>query len=394
MKKSPLPESGSLGDADDNLVAPLILAGFRHWPKVWTAFRDGHKSWWERVGSGGPVYCLPRIIVDELASSGDVDRRTGRLRDAIIPPEDAGAEHKFTEICLSYLTNTIGVWGGIPISYHHLRDRSQEDPLRATALEQIDNEYDNLKKLGWNSILKSKKDAHELINRSLKHPLLSTNQSLGSVGKIIFDPQFRGELSGLKSSWMKLETRPPFPLIPGSLSLPDGPNNMILKENVILPGELVSFLQDLRRFMSKWDLSQLATWDLPVPHGILESLPSGLIARLRGPESPATYIPNHLDLPSNYDHKRSIRVGQRKVAEEAGIRAPRPLTGTSARGDSASEYENALRLWLIERSVLARYGRSHGLVARLSKAFSKLLDREMDRVKQLRKIYLPYVDEA
>jgi hypothetical protein len=257
-------------------------------------------------------------------------------------------------------------------------------------LIMLGQQYDQL---GWGVFFKSKRHAEDSARRVLEDPLIDPGRLLGTAGRLIFDHQFRQEADNLKSKWMDLRDRPIFPLRPLPFDPPTGVVDASTVRSAKLPEDLALFHSDLSGFASRWGLTGLATWDLPVPRGILEDVPFGLAARLVGPDHPTTVLPSHLDLPSDIDLRRRIREGQMRVAKDAGIDQEHPLTDTSTRGGSASQYENALRLWLIERSVAARYGKPRGFVARVLGASGRYLGCSVDRVKQLRKIYKPYLDE-
>jgi hypothetical protein len=61
-------QSGPQKTGKGDQVVHLLCSVFRKWEDHRGTFRNGHQSWWERVGLGGPVYRLPGMIVDELAS--------------------------------------------------------------------------------------------------------------------------------------------------------------------------------------------------------------------------------------------------------------------------------------------------------------------------------------
>jgi hypothetical protein len=168
------------------------------------------------VGLGEPVYKLPEMIVEELASPRGMDRRKKRPRPLLIPSEDVRVEREFAEVCRSFSTETIGVWCERPVNYS-LRDNSEQRELRNDQmLKNIDREY---KDLGWDPSLGSVQHAKRMAKRVLEDPLLEDGQLIGYAGNLVFNRQFREELIRLRSDWWALEDRPVFPLIPGAFIL-------------------------------------------------------------------------------------------------------------------------------------------------------------------------------
>jgi hypothetical protein len=291
----------------------------------------------------------------------------------LIGDKDAAAESAFAEACRRHLTSTVGVLDGIPINYLHLAEHLPPPP--PTCLEEMGSVGQKL-----DAALKS--HLHRL---SLDH-----HQFLGRVGFLTFDLQYRRERTALQARWLALPDRPPLPLTLGP-ALPV-PSIDPLRQN--FPSEDVSaFLHDLDGFLRKWDLIQLVTWDLPDPQGPLGGLPLGAVVNLLGPDHPVSTYPKYYDVPSGEDLRERLREMQRRAARHAGIEQEYPVTDTSARGESASSYESAFRLWLIEKSVITRYGRRRGLVGRLVHAFSEMLGVGTDRVRQLREVYRRCLDD-
>jgi hypothetical protein len=97
------------------------------------------------------------------------------------------------------------------------------------------------------------------------------------------------------------------------------------------------------------------------------------MTRILGPDHVGTFFPPYYDTPSTQDLREELRSQQRSSAKGAGIKAEFPLTNLSARGGSASERENAFRLWLIETAARQRYVGRRGLSERLVEAFAEML---------------------
>jgi hypothetical protein len=158
-----------------------------------------------------------------------------------------------------------------------------------------------------------------------------------------------------------------------------------------LPDDTAAVLDEATRFMRKWWLAELVTWELPRPQGPLEQFPLHSARHILGPGHAGSFFPGYYDVPSGQDLRTELREQQDAVGKESGVGAEFPLTDLSARSGKASEWENAFRLWFIEKVAVGRYGRRRGLVARLVEAFCLMLGCADDRVKQLRRIYLPFL---
>ncbi len=94
-----------------------------------------------------------------------------------------------------------------------------------------------------------------------------------------------------------------------------------------LPDDAAQFLEDLTAFLRKWQLMELATWDLPVPQGPLHNAPS-VLARLLGPDQTITAAPAYYDIPSNTDVRGEIHLpgAAPRAGKAAGFDDEHPLT--------------------------------------------------------------------
>ncbi|MHB1427010.1 MAG: hypothetical protein ACYC3I_27965 [Gemmataceae bacterium] len=215
---------------------------------------------------------------------------------------------------------------------------------------------------------------------------------LGYVGFLAFKEQFQAEKETLRARWLALPDRPPFPIL---ANVHDKPAIPILPGTLspcdCLSEEVSSFLDDLGRFQRKWQLMQMATWDLPMPQGPLASMPLGVAMNLLGPDQLVSTSPAFYDPPSSEDEREARRNQQRQAANMAGLSGNFPLAGLGGRGNDASSEADAFRLWLIEKTVRTRYGFPRGLTARLMVAFEDILSCGQDRIKQLRRIYSPFL---
>ncbi len=132
----------------------------------------------------------------------------------------------------------------------------------------------------------------------------------------------------------------------------------------------------------RWSLTGLATWDLPLPQGPLESLPAALVARLRGPDAIVDHTPMFFDIPSDWDLREQVRDRQAIDGQLQGI-SGFPVTNTSPRAGRLSEFANLSRLWLIEHAVQQRCGSPRGIVTRLIEIVADIFGVSTDRLWQL-----------
>jgi hypothetical protein len=289
---------------------------------------------------------------------------------------------EFLETCRGYLPSTVGVWSGKPIVYELLN-----------ATEPVSISDEQMEKLGWTNIVKPEESRrqHVLLEGQIRQ---ANHQRLGYVGRLTFDDQYVEEKSRLEAQWLALSDWPALPFLARTADLqpiPVLPPDSSLNEPA-LPSNSADFLRDFGRFLRKWQLSQMLTWDLPIPHGPLELIPSGLARTILGPDQPVSFLPTYFDQPSRtasdgMDQREKTRDDQRRLAKADGIQLEHPVTDVSARDGHPSSYETAFRMWLIETSIRNRYGNVYGLAARLVRAFVDLFEISEDWARDLRKTY-------
>jgi hypothetical protein len=235
----------------------------------------------------------------------------------------------------------------------------------------------------------AKRELRELLGRTqgIQH------QISGYAGRLTFDEQYRREKADLQRRWWGLPDRPPLPLESNVADRPGIPVASIEPYRPFLPDpDVERFLIDFGRFMRRWGLCRMVTWDLPLAQGPAEEVPLGLATSLLGPDHPVDVIPSYYDIPSDFDLRESIRGRQREAAADDGITLEHPVTDISSRAGRASQFESAFQLWLIERAVTSRYGRPRGMITRLTLAFSGYLGVLEDRIPQLRRIYSRFLE--
>jgi hypothetical protein len=234
------------------------------------------------------------------------------------------------------------------------------------------------------------------VNAALSEVLRRADQArrqlLGYAGWLTLNPDFQAEKATLKAQHAGLEVRPPLPLFAHThdrqpVLVPPGEAGTV----TVLPDETARFLDSAGRFLRKWQLMRLISWELPLAQGVLEQIPIGLAVQLLGPDHMAQVLPSYYNVPSETDLRESLRQQQRLAAREAEIAVEFPLAGISGRSGRASSYEAAFRLWLVEQAARARYGGRRGLAARLTEASKIMTGTTTDHVKELRGMYLHFI---
>jgi hypothetical protein len=363
------------GDAGD--------AGLRILQENWPAerstsfgeFLDRRKEWRPRFESDSPVYCLPENVIQALASRtpGDGDRH--RSLRPLISQSEAETELDFLESCQKYSRTTVGVLCYRPVEYPLLAGPQPHGISEATTST-----------IHWDERLRAEmQHAYELIIKKTSH---INHQRLGYAGRLTFDAQYRGDLEALETRWRRLG-RPPFlPFLAGTTDRPAIPVRSIEQAGAKpLSVNDSDFYKDVNSFLRKWAIQELVTWDLPLPQGPLEVVSPDVVRNTVGPSATIGAHPSYYDMSSTEFMRDHISDLQRQSARDAGISIEHPVTDTSARGGRASLFENAIRTWLIEKTIRSRYGKPSGLIARITSVFCKMLEVDAGRIQQVRKVY-------
>jgi hypothetical protein len=95
----------------------------------------------------------------------------------------------------------------------------------------------------------------------------------------------------------------------------------------------------------QWELSEPATWDLPVPQTPTGPITLALALKQFGPDHLVDMYPNYYRIPSRRNVAREINTTQRDAGKAKGMGKRLPLTCLSTHTGSLSECETALRLW-------------------------------------------------
>lgn len=134
------------------------------------------------------------------------------------------------------------------------------------------------------------------------------------AGRWVSHPVYLQELESLQNRYRQLSEscRPPFPLR-RPISPISGPNDEVREHQAAEPS-LHRFCEELVRFLDRWDLTQLTTWDIAEPRGFLMQTPE---AAVRGEYCPRIPIAFPLQVGDGFsaEHRRQheILAGRRGI---------------------------------------------------------------------------------
>jgi hypothetical protein len=237
----------------------------------------------------------------------------------------------------------------------------------------------------WTALLSQLDEANKKAE-SARH------QQLAYTGWLTFNPDYQREKRELFESWKTLDFEVSWPLISNIGDAEAVAMTTVDIGNVDkLPKTAAAFVGEAAKFMRHWKISRMVTWDLPLTQGPLEHVPHGAAHHLLGPDQTTSSYPSHYDIPSKQNLRTETQTQQQIAGEDTGISRDFPLTHLSARAGLASRTENAFKLWLIEATANRRFPRRRGLATQLSCILENMLDCSADRIKQLRRVYRPYL---
>lgn len=358
---------------------PELVSGLIDWATLWQTFLAAHGPWWDRHQATGPAYALPEPVVRRLGEAQSYKDTQHRTRHALLSEDDVATEMAFGEACAKFGTSTVGVYNGRPIQFSLLG--SPPPPMSTSVL---------MEQLGWDRILLRAAGVSDL-QRAHEQTDQARHRLLGFAGYLTFDKQYQLEKRPLQERWAALDVQPLFPF---RANIHDQPPSFALgarRQGTRLPETTSTFLDDLGAFLRKWQLIELTTWDLPWPQGPLGSIPVDLARRLLGPTQNVSTLPAYYEVPSSVDVREETRMQQQMAAEHHGLQGKFPVKGLVGRDQGHRTAEAAFRLWLVEKTVRDRYGNLWGGTATLLLAFGEVLKCSEERVKQIRKVYLPFL---
>jgi hypothetical protein len=314
----------------------------------WKSFANAHSAWLAAFTQDEPIYRLPKAAISGLLVGNQ--GKKGFLEEYV------DSETAFTTFCDA--SQAVGVWLGQPVQYPPL---TPPLPLSAVPAEFAD-------RFPW---LKSK--AARVATQTADE---ARHRLLGVPGWLLTEPSFLAAVSELKQCWKEL----PDDQRPFSLARPVRMMEQI-PDSVPASTLQAAFFSQYERFLDRWGLLQMATWDLPQPQGPL--LPSPVAA-----DSPAyprhgihIVLPIHYPVQENDDLIREILKFQRAAARELNI--DESFAGLPHCGS----YGRMFEIIHLERSIRSRIrpGNSlHGHGAAMEHAIASSLHVTVAAVKKHR----------
>lgn len=298
----------------------------------------------ECLGDTEPVYALPQLAIAALA-------RRSRLARPLFDSRAAGAESTFTKFCEQ--SGSVGWWSGLPVQFTVLDTVSTRIPPNVLAL------------LGWarfDTIIQDLFGRCDNIRERLR----------GMVGWLLTEPTFLMEVAEVRHLFEKipLSQRPWFPL-----------GRLLAAHERVPEGPLCAFGDALGQLLDRWELTGLASWDLPIPQGPLmpNLLPVGALAQPRG--GVRMHVPT--GFPLEVDDKLHTQIAQAQRRET--MRAE--LDASHAGTPHYVTYGRMFQLIHLERAVRSRFAIAPvGLVGRIEEAAADVLGVSLERVQRLRKV--------
>ena len=320
----------------------------------WNDFRTRHGPWLTRNAAATPIYALPERAIAELSKSGRV--RLPPFRDEA----SVRAERDFTTLCLR--NHAVGFLDSRPINYPFL-DLIPTLPAPSRAL---------MDECGWTY-------SQQAAIREMVDQLSSVRlRCKGVAGWLVVEPSFQAEVEALAAQWTALPSseQPAFPLRrPPPFPFPSISSAKVSEETSAFVAAFVAFCD-------RWDLTGLASWDLPEPLG-------PLLPDLSSPDDPATAgralrlsLPLHYPLLSDDDLLSKVFEQQRQLARERG------LDPSLAGLPHHKAYGQIFEVVHLEQTVLGRFdrpGRHKGLIAEVLRMAAVVLGLAEARIRTLRK---------
>lgn len=312
----------------------------------WTAFLavPSQNSWYQKHAGTGPVYALPEKFTKRLAPS--------------LPTDAIEIECGFTRCCIETGDNVIGLWNDVPIIHNLIaltgRKKAFPDGLVRDArrgprtFEQVRSFLESLDKID------------ELPRR----------ECIRHAGQLVVNPEYIAHMGTLKQAWIPIANCVPFPLARRGGASRDGE-------------DITDFIRALGKFLDRWQLARLDTWDLPVPIGTYDEMPLRGLAALYPNAKLRNSMPEHV-APQKGTPRREESYGRIKLSGEEELRFKRALAE-----DTTSTEEWTYLLRHIEHAFRARHGTPRGYREILTGAFMEFTGLGQDRITQIVKLYLP-----
>ena len=254
-------------------------------------FCEQESEWLKAAGEGEAVYCIPPKAIQRLS--------VPRARRApLVDRTTAQREQRFWAACRE--ANACGVYGNQPIYYPCLWE-----PYGLTP--------EQLKKVVYPMFA----DAEAFDATALMQVHTGSWERLkGYVGWLMTDPDFLRHRDAVRSLWAAISGGTP-PCAPFGRTA--APEVFELFDKSAYTKTKVAFFEAVNRLLEQWNLSQLTTWDLPLPFGPFLSDDVWTHTQAIAKHSVHLVLPVHYPLTTSDELLAEIRKKQRRVAEEHGL---------------------------------------------------------------------------
>jgi hypothetical protein len=218
-----------------------------------------------------------------------------RARASLLEPAEAAADAAFWRVCRDYAPDVVGVWSGRPIHYPLSAERTQVPRIT----DQL------AKELNWDQGL-SPADLDRQLQELDQAAAAMVHQQVAYAGWLTLNKDYQREKQTLFHRWLTLAS---------GLTLPFFANThdrepvcvAVVDPGAVLPADDAAFIDDMGKFLRRWQVATLATWELPLPQGPLVGVPLGVARHLLGPDQVVTSLPNYYDTPSIVDLRKETQ---------------------------------------------------------------------------------------
>ncbi len=320
-------------------------------PSAIELFRERHSDWIQaRVDAGDVLYRIPsgRFFAQSLALF-------------VLSDADKEAEAELVNVCNGH--GVIGVYENQLISH----------PLFADPLPMISADAFDMSGLGWNE-----RDVFKL-SSALMSTKVPHHRMRASLGRLMVHARFRLAADQLRRQWWELSNRlrPPLPLHrPAQLPV-------AIRRAVETPTyrkasvEVAEFWQAFDAFLDKWELTGMATWELPMPCGPLDNLALP-VSTVAGAYNFVSRYPWHYPLLDSDDAGETMMDSHRQRAKLYGVKD----------GMHWESYAHMASILHWESVLGKRYPKSqrvHKFVGSLIQLLADMIGLSTERVEKLRK---------
>ncbi len=332
-------------------------------PKEWGAILSGFleedyfAAWWKGMMGREPVYVVRPDLVDELS------RPFGEGKEVVFDKQGREAEHAFHDVCRKFSPSVIGVWNGRPI-------RSPLEP--GPSLANVHLDADDLH--GWSEKHKSQFCGMATAwDEESKRTLRNLRRQ---AGRLVSSKEYVADVMALRRRATELGLDLVFPLHRRTWA---AIGRRVTKR------KLAEFGEDVVPFLDRWELSELTTWDIPVPVGPIGGMTNEQSGWFRGKHAKVeNAYPGYYDIPRADVHEA---VG--RLSSPGHVLGP---LGRPLEDGRVNTYERVYELWFQELAVRQRFRSCkppRGWVTALVAAFAAVSKPKGDRIRQLREKYMP-----